>query len=118
MSKAQGDGFRTYTNKSLNDYKKRLNAKLAQMRETTERWYDNDGFVILAKSWNVLNNPNGDWKWRGWEVIGKEYQISMYEESEVTLLDDGTYDVHGLAIVHRIFTDKDEANDFFRALRY
>ena len=118
MSKAQGDGFRTWTNKGLNDYKKRLNAKLEGMRQTTEKWYDNDGFVILAKSWNVLSNPNGDWKWNGWQVTGKEYQISMFDENDVTMMSDGTYDVHGIAVAHRIFTDKDEANSFFLALRY
>lgn len=117
MSKAQGDGFRTWTNKDLNQYRRRLDAKLEKLSEGTEKWYDNDGFVILARSWNVLHNPNGDWKWHGWQVTGKEYMISMYDENDVTPLEDGSYDVHGLAIVHQIFTDKDEANNFFRMLR-
>ncbi len=118
MSKAQGDGYRTWTNKGLNDYKARLNEKLSKMMDVTAKWYDNDGFVILAKSWNTLYNPNGDWKWNGWQVTGKKYQISMFDADDVTLQEDGTYDVNGVAIVHQIFTDKDKANDFFRSLRY
>ena len=118
MSKAQGDGYKTWTNNELNDYRRRLDAKLSEMSETTDKWYVNDGFVILARSWNVLINPNGSWKWNGWKVLGKQFQVSVFDESDVTPLEDGTYDVHGPAIAHQIFDNRDEAIKFFLSVRY
>lgn len=117
MSKAQGDQFRTKTNTDLNAYRKRLNEKLAPMVNHTHRWYDiGDGFWILAESWNVLENPNGDWKWHGWKVVGQEYKLQVYEEENLSLTGKEP-EVAGCSTVCKIFTDRDEANNFFRMLQ-
>lgn len=116
MSKAQGDGFRTHTDVELNKYRKRLDAKLDAMRETTEKWYRGDGIVILAKSWNELENPNGDWKWNGWKVVGKTYQVAAFSEDDVEAVDGG-YVVKGLALTNQLFDDRDEANAYFKMVR-
>ena len=116
MSKAQGDGFRTRTNVDLNEYRRRLDDKLRPLIDKTERWYDRgDGFWVLAESWNVIENPNGDWKWHGWRVVGKEYKLQVYDEANLDLT--GTVPcVNGCSVVCRIFTDKKQANDFFAVL--
>lgn len=117
MSRAQGDGFRTWTNRGLNDYRDRLDEKLAGLCQHTARWYDNrDGFWVLAESWNVLENPNGSWKWHGWQVVGKEYKLQVYEEGALDLSGDEPQ-VEGPSIVCRVFDDRDEANAFFLQLR-
>jgi len=116
MSKAQGDGFRTWTNTDLNAYRKRLDAKLADMREKTVKWYDINGFWILAESWNVLENPNGDWKWNGWEVVGKEYRLAVFEQ-DVLVFDGDTIDVNGPSVFCGVYNDREEALDMFRRLK-
>lgn len=116
MSKAQGDGFRTWTNTELNAYRGRLDEKLRGLREHMHRWYDRgDGFWVLAESWNVLENQNGDWKWHGWEIVGKEYKLQVFEEDVLDLTGDEP-DVNGCSLVCQVFDDKDEANRFFRIL--
>jgi len=116
MSKAQGDGFKTRTNTNLNEYRKRLNDKLRPLINKTERWYDRgDGFWVLAESWNILENPNGDWKWHGWKVVGTEYKLQVYDENVLDLTRD-VPSVNGCSVVCQTFTDRDSANDFFRML--
>lgn len=117
MSRAQGDGFRTRTDTGLNDYRKRLDNKLVVMANHTHRWYDiGDGFWILAESQNVLDNPNGSWKWHGWRIVGREYKLQVFESDSLDLSGDEPQ-VRGLSIVCRTFSDKNEANDFFKLLR-
>ena len=38
MSKAQGDGFRTWTNVALNNYKEELRQRRLQLEDSKERW--------------------------------------------------------------------------------
>lgn len=117
MSKAQGDGFRTRTDTELNDYRMRLDAKLRPMVDKTRKWYDiGDGFWILAESWNELENPNGDWKWNGWRVVGRKYKLQVFEDAVLDLTGDEP-EVNGCSTVCQVFDDKDKANDFFRQLR-
>lgn len=117
MSRTQGDGFRTWTNTELNDYRKRLDERLSGMRDHVRKWYDNgDGFWVLAESWNVLENPNGHWKWHGWRVVCREYKLQVYEEGVLDLAGDEPQ-VKGCSIVCQVFTDRDEANAFFKQLR-
>ena len=39
MSKAQGDGFRTWTNVALNNYKEELRQRLLKLEDSKERWF-------------------------------------------------------------------------------
>lgn len=117
MSKAQGDGFRTWTNQDLNAYRRRLNDKLRPMIDETHKWYDiGDGFWILAESWNELDNPNGSWKWHGWRVVGRKFKLQVYDEDCLDLTGDEPQ-VAGCSIVCKVFDDRDEANRFFQTLR-
>ena len=106
MSRAQGDGYRTWTDEKLNAYRRRLDEKLKSLRDHKEKWYDSDGFRIHTESENILENPRGDWKWDGWKITGRRYWIRVYEGNDPW------------AIVTQSFTDRDEANEFFKALLY
>lgn len=116
MSKAQGDGFRTWTDKGLNDYRKRLNAKLDGMAEYNNKWYSFGDVLIHCESINTLYNPNGSWKWNGWQVTGKEYTVTVFDSNDVTFQND-SYDVHGLSMAKGIFTDRNEANEYFKTMK-
>lgn len=117
MSKAQGDGFRTQTDHGLNAYRRRLDAKLSELRQATAKWYDRgDGLWVLAESWNVLDNPNGIWKWDGWRVVGRRYKIQVFEERHLGL-DGDEPDVRGWSIVCESFDDRNEALAFLRYAR-
>ena len=39
MSKAQGDGFRTWTNVALNNYKEELRQRFLKLEDSKERWF-------------------------------------------------------------------------------
>lgn len=113
MSRAQGDGYRTWTDHKLNEYRAMLDAKLDQLMDYKIRWYENDGFWILTESHNKIHNPNGSWKWNGWEITGREYRICVFEGADIEVKG-GDVRVRGCSILNETFTDRDEANDFFR----
>ena len=112
MSKAQGDGYKTQTNHELNAYRARLDYKLHLMIDEKVKFYRAGTGWILAKEKNTVFNPNGDWKWNGWEITGKQYTIWVYNEDGVRVRD-GRCEVVAPALFGEIFTSKDEANEFF-----
>ncbi len=117
MSKAQGDGFRTWTDREFNAYKDRLWEHLRPMRDKVTKWYDNgDGFWVLAESWNELYNPNGVYKWHGWKVEKRMFRLAVYEE-EVLDLSGDTPEVNGLSLYSNVFDNRDEAIMAFFQLR-
>ena len=126
MSKAQGDGYRTQTNEALNAYRDRLDAKLEKLYDTKEKWYHVGVCWILTKQSNILENPNGSWKWNGWEIVGKEYAITVYHEDDVTVSGDKgdngdngfSVDIHGFAIAREVFVnDRNKANECFKEFK-
>lgn len=125
MSRAQGDGYKTWTNKGLNDYRARLDRKLAALREERVKVYHFGNHYIFCTTSHILRNERGDWKWDGWEVVGDSYRVSMYDAEHVRYTGKERfticgYVVDGLAVRH-MYADteedadaKDKANDFFR----
>lgn len=119
MSKAQGDGFKTWTDVELNKYRARLDMKIAKMIAEENKIYKikspvGDTFYIVATKGNEVNNQNGNWKWNGWEITGRFYRIDLYCELD--------FDVEnrrptGLPIMHIHTNDKDEANKKFNEMK-
>ena len=85
MSRAQGDGYRTHTDHELNAYKWRLRDKVAKLADHKEKWYRAGQGWILAEEQNRMVNPNGSWKWHGWEVEAHEYWITVFPEECVEI---------------------------------
>ena len=113
MSRAQGDGYRTHTDHELNAYKWRLRDKVAKLADHKERWFRCGSGWILAEERNRMVNPNGSWKWNGWEVEAHEYWITVFPE-ECIEIENGTPRAIGWAqVVKVIDDDKEQANDFF-----
>lgn len=78
MSRAQGDSYKTHTNHDLNAYRARLDAKIYELEQREEKWFRvGDGWIFTTKK-NKLSNPNGGWKWNGWEVRCQEYSIRVF----------------------------------------
>lgn len=114
MSRAQGDGYRTHTDHELNAYKWRLIAKLERLIDHKEKWYRVGDGWILAQEQNRMTNPNGSWKWNGWEVEAHEYWITVFPE-ECVKLEDGQPRAIGWAqAVKVIDDDKNQANAYFK----
>lgn len=116
MSRAQGDGFRTWTDESLNQYRAKLNVKISKLINEREKWINvNDDYMILCVCGNEIENPNGSWKWDGWKVTGQYYRVSMYEKENLKITENHIL-VIGLPISHFATNDKTEANLFYKEL--
>ena len=110
------DGYRTKTNHELNDYKERLRQKIVGLMEYKDRWYKVGTYWIHTESQNTINNPNGRWKWNGWEITGKEYFVEYYTEENIKE-ENGSIKVTGCAEKRQYFTDKNEANAYFLEIK-
>lgn len=128
MSKAQGDGFRSWTKRELAQHSKRLGEKLVGMEAETRKWYTFGEYAILATHKHIVENPthgsNRAWgKWDGWVVTGEAYRVAMYDLADLRDMGDGTYDIDGLPVLHRYMTThddptaKDKMNEFFMTCR-
>ena len=114
MSRAQGDGYRTHTDHELNAYKWRLRDKVAKLADHKEKWYRVGEGWILAEEQNRMINPNGSWKWHGWEVEAHEYWITVFPE-ECVEVRDGKPVATGWSQVRKVIDDdKAAANTFFK----
>lgn len=118
MSRAQGDGYRTHTDHELNAYKWRLRDKVAKLADHKEKWYragaGPDAGWILAEEQNRMVNPNGSWKWNGWEVEAHEFWITVFP-AECVEIRDGKPVATGWSMVRKVIDDdKAAANDFFK----
>lgn len=99
-----------------NGYQIDLHRHIEPMFDTKERWYKVGSYWIHAESQNTLNNPNGRYKWNGWEIIGREYWVEYFDENSIKE-SEGTFKIRGVAISRKGFTDKDEANNYFMELK-
>ena len=117
MSRAQENSYRTHTNHELNAYRDRLDAKLEKLIDKKEKWFHIGACWIQTEQSNIIKNPNGSWKWNGWEVVGVEYAVRVFSEADVTVEGSKT-NVHGLALATQIFeNDRDKANEYFKWVR-
>ena len=57
MSKAQGDGFRTWTNEALNNYKEELRQRRLELEDSKERWFRVGNGWIQTEEKNRIFNP-------------------------------------------------------------
>ena len=65
----------------------------------------------------MIKNPNGSWKWNGWEVVDVEYAVRVFSEADVTVEGSKT-NAHCLALATQIFeNDRDKANEYFKWVR-
>lgn len=106
--------YRTKTNDELNAYKVRLDEKCHKLIDRKEKQYKVNDFIIFTEEKNLIDNPNGNWKWYGWVITGKQYKISMYHETECELLSSGYYHPITWCQKMEIVHDKDEANKIFK----
>ena len=86
MSRAQGDAYRTHTDHELNAYKARLDAKLRRLIDHKEKWYRAGEGWILCQERNRMVNPNGSWKWNGWEIEAHEYWMHILFQFVLVLI--------------------------------
>ena len=113
MSRAQGDGYKTWTDHKLNEYKARLGSKLRTLRDYKEKWYRAGHGWILASEYNRMFNPNGSWKWNGWEVEAHVYDIRVFPEECVEIRDGKPHVIGWSQVVKCIDDDKAYANEYF-----
>ena len=114
MSRAQGDAFKTWTDHELNAYKYRLQAKLIKLIDHKEKWYRAGYGWILVEERNRMTNPNGSWKWNGWEVEAHEYWVSVFPE-ECVEVKNGKPVAVGWSQIREVFDDdRNLANTFFK----
>ena len=114
MARSQGDSFRTWTDHSLNEYKWRLRAKVAKIIDHREKWFRvGDGWILYEER-NRVTNPNGSWKWNGWEIEAHEYWVTVFPEECIKLVD-GKPQAIGWSQM-RVFVDDDreKANGLFK----
>lgn len=109
--------YRTQTNVELNRYRARLDVKLQGLIDRVEKQYKVNDFIIFTEQKNLVENPNGSWKWNGWKIVGQEYKVSMYHETECELNEDGKY--HPITWCQKMLITKDvnEANKTFVEFR-
>ena len=113
MSRAQGDGYRTWTDHKLNAYRARLDAKLKTLIDHKEKWYRFGKGWILAEERNRMENPNGSWKWNGWEIEAHEYWITVFP-SECVKIENGKPRAIGCSVARKVIDDdKIAANGYF-----
>lgn len=114
-------GYRTATNYELNAYRARLDVKLHNLIDEKEsyRFLQNERgekFMILCVQGNRIDNPNGNWKWNGWEIVGKYYRCGLYSMEVVQKTETG-YRVTGLPLEHFAEDDnKDGANEAYKLM--
>lgn len=113
MSKAQGDGYRTWTNVELNKYRARLDARLDKLIDDQKHWYKVNGFLIYTEQENIVDNPRGSWKWDGWVITGRRYRIDVFQEQDITF-ENGRARINAPALAWFNTEDKDEANAKFQ----
>lgn len=114
MSRAQGDGYKTWTDHKLNEYKWRLRDKVAKLANRKEKWYRAGHGWILTAEQNRMVNPRGDWKWDGWEIEAHEYWITVFPEESVEIKDGKPHAIGWAQVVKVIDDDKTAANTFFK----
>lgn len=102
MSKAQGDGFRTYTDKGLNDhYKKVFLPKFIEMTDEQIKEYHINGGKIVCEQKNIVEADG--YKVKSLKVTGREYILRIYADEN-----------NELATVVESYDDKDKANERFK----
>lgn len=114
MSRAQGDSYKTWTDHKLNAYKVRLDDKLHKLIDHKEKWYRAGKGWILAEEQNRMTNPNGSWKWNGWEIEAHEYWITVFPEECVTVKNGKPQAIGWAQVVKVIDDDKNAANTYFK----
>jgi hypothetical protein len=87
MSKAQGDGFRTWTNAALNNYREALRQKILKLEDRKEKWFRVGNGWIQTEEKNRMVNPGGSWKWHGWQAEAHEYWVTVYPGENVEIKD-------------------------------
>jgi hypothetical protein len=104
MSKRQGDGYRTETNKGLNEYyDKVFEPALIKMIDEQIKLYHVGVFIIQCEQKNIVHQDG--WKLKGLKVAGREYIIRVYLDSEFE---------KGIALSVDHTADKEEANRLFQ----
>jgi hypothetical protein len=104
MSKSQGDGYKTETNKSLNDYYNNVfRAALLKMVNQQIKKYHVGDFIIQCESANIVDYDG--YKLKSLKITGQEYIIRVFLDNE--------YET-GIALSVDSTEDKNEANRIFK----
>jgi hypothetical protein len=114
MSRSQGDAYKTWTDHNLNAYKARLDAKLRKLIDHHEKWFRCGEGWVLAEERNRIFNPNGSWKWNGWEIEAHEYLITVFPKECVEVVNGKPKAVGWSQVSKVIDDDREEANRFFK----
>lgn len=114
MARSQGDGYRTWTDQSLNAYKARLDKKLRKLQDFKEKWYYTGCGWVLAEEYNDMVNPNGSYKWNGWEIRAHVYVVRVFPAESVEIKNDKPHVIGWAQFTEHIENDKDKANEVFK----
>lgn len=109
MSKVQGDGYKTYTDVGLNDYKNNvfIPALMKAVDEKRKVFELDNGLTIVTIEVNKVKRQG--YKLKSIEVIGKRYYIYLYQNYRK---DDEEVLTHSV-----IDDDKDKANQEFLRIK-
>lgn len=104
MSKSQGDGYKSKTNKDLNDYYNNVfSPALIKMEDEQIKKYHVGDFIIQCEQKNIVDREG--YKIKSLKVVGQEYIIRVFLDNE--------YDT-GIALSVDSTEDKEEANKIFK----
>ena len=101
--------------REFNTYAWRLSLRLREMAEHKEKWYKVGKFWIHTETYHELDNPEGRYKWKGWEIVGENYFVEYYTEENIDIND--RFPIKSAAEKRMFFTDKNEANECFKQLK-
>ena len=109
MSKAQGDGYRTWTDVELNKYRDEvfIPACVKAIDEKTKVFDLGNGLTIVTIEANRIKNIG--FKLKSIEIIGKRYYIYLYQNYKKA---DAEVLMHSV-----IDDDKDKANQEFLRIK-
>lgn len=114
MARSQGDSYKTWTDHELNAYRARLDMKLRKLIDHHEKWFRCGDGWILTEERNRMVNPNGYWKWDGWEVEAHEYWVTVFPGECVKVVDGNPRAIGWSQMRKVIDNDREEANRYFK----
>ena len=103
MSKVQGDGYKTWTNKGLNEYYSNVyRPKYLEMENRQIKEYYINGGKIICEQRNIVAEDG--WKLKGLKLTGKkEYIVRVYADEK-----------SDWANATEFFEDATEANEYYK----
>jgi hypothetical protein len=104
MSKLQNDGYKTETNKDLNNYYNNVfRPAVEKMADYKIKTYEIENFIIQCESHNIVERDG--WKLKSLQIIGMEYTITVFTKKGFK---------KGISLKVNSSNNKEEANKIFK----